>query len=63
MRKVNFKKSDMGLVEEFIKANSDKPIYIVYKEIKSKKFKERSKAENIVFTYLTLNKRKLGIRD
>lgn len=47
-------------VKEYLIKNSDKPIYIVYKELKEKK--KKTKAENLVFTYLKMNKGKLGIK-
>ena len=54
--------NDMSLVSDYLCRNSDRPIYEVYNEIKAKKLKNRSKVEHIVFTYLALNKRKLGIK-
>ncbi len=62
MKKISVNKSDILKVEEFLRENSDKPIYVVYNEIKSKKAFKRTKAEHLVFTYLNLNKRKLGIK-
>lgn len=47
-------------VADFISANLDKPIYVVYNELKNKK--KLSKAERLVYTYLKLNKKKLGIK-
>ncbi len=41
-------------------ANSDKPIYVVYNELKNKK--HLSMVERLVYTYLNLNKKKLGIK-
>ena len=53
----------MNLYEEvriYLVENQDKPIYQVYKELKEKK--KKSKSEQIVYTYLKLNKKKLGIK-
>lgn len=63
LKKFKFNNNDLGCVEKYIIENSDKPIYVVYNEIKKKKLKERSRAEILVFTYLSLNKKRFGIRD
>lgn len=47
-------------VKEYLIKNNDKPIYKVYKELKDKK--KKTKAEQLVFTYLKINKGKLGIK-
>lgn len=47
-------------VADYIIANSDKPIYFVYNELKNKR--KLSKAERLVYIYLKLNKKKLGIK-
>lgn len=47
-------------VADYISANSDKPIYVVYNELKTKK--RLTNAERIVYTYLKINKNKLGIK-
>lgn len=56
------KMSDLYLVQDYIKANQDMPIQKVYVELKNKNKKDMSKAEKLVFTYLKLNKRKLGLK-
>ena len=53
----------MNLYEEvrlYLIENQDKPIYKVYKELQKKK--KKTKAEYAVYTYLKLNKKKLGIK-
>lgn len=60
--KLILNENDINKLQEYLIQNSDKKIYEIYREIKSKKLKERSKEEHLVFTYLSLNKRKLGIR-
>lgn len=60
--KINLNKKDQFALELFLRQNSDRPIIEIYNEIKSKKLKERSKSEHLVFTYISLNKRKLGIK-
>jgi len=62
MKKIKFNNNDIDAVSIYLKDNFDKPIYQVYNEIKSKKLKDRTKTEHLVFTYLSLNKRKLGIK-
>ena len=47
-------------VADYIRANSDKPIYVIYNELKNKK--KLSKAECLVYIFLKLNKKKLGIK-
>ena len=47
-------------VADYISANSDKPIYVIYNELKNKR--KLSKAERLVYIYLKLNKKKLGIK-
>lgn len=56
------KMEDLYLVQDYIKANQDMPIQKVYVELKNKNKKDMSKAEKLVFTYLKLNKRKLGLK-
>lgn len=56
------KMEDLYLVQDYIKANQDMPIQNVYVELKNKNKKDMSKAEKLVFTYLKLNKRKLGLK-
>lgn len=62
MKNFIIRKSDLFLVESYLKDNSDKPIFLVYREIKEKKLKDRTKVENIIFTYLSLNKRRYGLK-
>jgi len=33
----------------------------IYEQIKNKKFKDRSTEESLVYTYLSMNKKKLGL--
>ena len=47
-------------VADYISANSDKPIYVVYNDLKNKK--KLNKAEHLVYLYLKINKKKLGIK-
>lgn len=47
-------------VADYISVNSDKPIYVVYNELKNKK--RLNKAELLVYLYLKMNKKKLGIK-
>ena len=47
-------------VEEYLTVNKDKPIYKVYKELKEKK--KKNKGEKLVYEYLKINKKKLGIK-
>lgn len=47
-------------VADYIRVNSDKPIYVVYNELKNKK--KLSKAEKLVYLYLNIYKKKLGIK-
>ena len=47
-------------VADYILANSDKSIYIVYNELKNKK--RLNKVERLVYIYLKFNKKKLGIK-
>lgn len=56
------KMEDLYLVQDYIKANQDMPIQKLYVELKNKNKKDMSKAEKLVFTYLKLNKRKLGLK-
>lgn len=60
--KIKLNNNDINAVSDYLKDNFDKPIYQVYNDIKSKKMRERTKTEHLVFTYLSLNKRKLGIK-
>jgi len=53
---------DTLVVENYIKANKDRPIIEVYNEIKAKNKKDRSNAEVLVYYYLCLNKKKLGLK-
>lgn len=55
-------KVDFDKVQKYIKDNGDKPIYLAYKELNSKKLKNLSNEEVLVLSYLKLNKRKLGIK-
>lgn len=53
----------MNIYEEvrlYLIENQEKPIYQVYQELKKKK--KKSTSEQIVWTYLKLNKKKLGIK-
>lgn len=60
MKKFTF--VDILVVENYIKSNKDRPIVDVYNEIKSKSKKDRSNAEVLVYYYLCLNKKKLGLK-
>lgn len=46
--------------QEYLELNKSKPIYVIYNELKAKK--KKSKAEIMILAYLTMNKRKLGIK-
>ena len=56
------KSIDLNKFNEYLVSNSDRSIQEVYDEIKSKSRKDRSNEESLLFTYLSLNKKKLGIR-
>lgn len=60
MKKFTF--VDTLVVENYIKSNKYRPIVDVYNEIKSKSKKDRSNAEVLVYYYLCLNKKKLGLK-
>ena len=48
--------------EEYLKKNSDRKIQDVFNHIRSIPVFKRSKVENLVFTYLYTNRKKLGIK-
>ena len=54
--------SDISLVQSYLNVNKDRPIIDIYNEIRNKPNKKRTKAEIIVYTYLYLNKKKLGLK-
>lgn len=60
--KLKLNENDIYKVQEYLMKNQNKKIYEIYHEIRLKKLKERTKEEHLVFTYLSLNKRKLGIK-
>lgn len=59
MKKVNINESKICA---YLESNSDRPIYQVYNELKKKKLRQMSSEEILVYSYLKMNKRKLGIR-
>ena len=56
------KKNIVKKVESYLKKNADRPIQDVYDEIRSKSFSSRSPEENLVYGFLTTNKKRLGIK-
>lgn len=56
------KSIDVNKVQEYLVQNKDKTIQEVYDFIKSKKVKHRSTEEHVIFTYLFMNRKKLGIK-
>lgn len=56
------KKIDVNKVQAYMLMRRDIPIYQIYNEIKNKKFKDRTDEECVVFAYLSMNKRKLGLK-
>lgn len=58
---MKFLYSDIFLVQNYLIRNKDKRIIDIYNEIKNKPNNIRTKAEIIVYTYLILNKKKLGL--
>lgn len=53
----------MNIYEEvrlYLIKNKEKPINEIYKELQKKK--KKTKAEYTVYTYLKINKKKLGIK-
>ena len=56
------KSINVNKVREYLERNKDKSIQDVYSHIKSKKVKNRSTEEHIVYTYLFMNRKKLGIK-
>ncbi len=55
------RKIDIKKVENYINAHKDESIVDIYEQIKNKKFKDRSTEESLVYTYLSMNKKKLGL--
>lgn len=47
---------------DYLNANCDRSIQEVYDEIRSKSVKDRSTEESLLFTYLSLNRKKYGLR-
>lgn len=56
------KSIDVNEVQEYLEKNKDKSIQEVFDLIKSKKGKNRSIAESLVYTYILMNRKKLGIK-
>ena len=54
--------SDISLVQNYLNVNKARPIIDIYNEIRNKPNKKRTKEEIIVYTYLYLNKKKLGLK-
>lgn len=54
--KINFYK-----IEKYLNDNSDRSIIDIYVSLKTKKKKDLSDEEKLVFSYLKLNKRKYGL--
>ena len=54
--------SDINLVQNYLNVNKDRCIIDIYNEIRNKPNKKRTKEEIIVYTYLFLNKKKLGLK-
>ena len=59
-RKIN--KINTLNMEKYLKDNKDKSITEIYTEIKNKKFKDRTDEELLIFAYLTMNKKRFGIK-
>lgn len=56
------KSINVNKVQDYLEQNKDKSIQEVYDFIKSKKVKNRSTEEHIIYTYLFMNRKKLGIK-
>lgn len=54
--------SDKLLVQNYLIANKDRLIIDIYNEIRNKPNKKRTKEEIIVYSYLYLNRKKLGLK-
>lgn len=54
--------SDISKVQNYLNINKDRSIIDIYLEIRNKPNKKRTKEEIIVYTYLCLNKKKLGLK-
>lgn len=60
MKMIN--KIDIKKIENYINDHKDESIADVYDSIKSKKLKDRSTEESLVYTYLFMNRKKLGLK-
>lgn len=60
--KINVNKNDVDLVSKYFYEHKDWSIQEMYDFIKLKKLKQRSKVEHLVFTYLFMNRKKLGLK-
>lgn len=59
---MKIKKIDMLAFQNYINAHKDESIIDVFNSIKAKKLKDRTTEENLVYTYLYMNRKKLGIK-
>lgn len=55
-------KINVDTVREYLVKNKDRTIQEVYDFIKHKKVRYRSMEEHVVYNYLFLNKKKLGLK-
>lgn len=58
MRKLEI---DYNKIQKYLNENKDKPILDIYRELKKKKVRHMTNEEIIVYSYLKMNKRKLGL--
>ena len=62
IKKLTISDDDISNVEIYLKKNSDRSIQDVFDHIRSIPIFKRSKTENLVFTYLYTNRKKLGLK-
>lgn len=56
------KSININAVQEYLEKNKDKSIQEVFDCIKSKKIKNRTTAENLIYTYLFTHRKYFGIK-
>ncbi len=56
------KSIDINKVQLYLEQNKDRTIQEVYDFIKSKKVRKRSTEEHLIYNYLFMNRKKLGLK-